>query len=153
MIVYNPRIKYEKRRPILNSNSSIEKNVTKKHSTSIVHENTVACVNTTDKTNFAKAFNSVSPYWFFVIGFLLGIACGMFIGLASAAGYALQAPPGVLPVHAVGYVYLPAAIGVAVTSILSAPLGTRLAHAISGPMLKKVFAVFMFVVGGGLLLS
>jgi len=79
-------------------------------------------------------------------------ACGMFIGLASAAGYALQAPPGALPTHAVGYVYLPAAIGVAVTSILSAPLGTRLAHAISGLMLKKVFAVFMFVVGGGLLL-
>jgi len=81
MIVYNPRIKYEKRRPMyINSNSSIEKNVTKKHSTSIVHENTVACVNTTDETNFTKTFNFVSPYWFFAIGFLLGIACGMFIG-------------------------------------------------------------------------
>jgi uncharacterized membrane protein YfcA len=38
-------------------------------------------------------------------------ACGIAIGLASAAGYALHAPGGALPAHAVGYVYLPAAIG------------------------------------------
>jgi len=75
-------------------------------------------------------------------------ACGMFIGLASAAGYAMQAPPGALPANAIGYVYLPAAIGVAVTSILAAPVGTRLAHAISGRALKRMFALFMWVVGG-----
>jgi len=79
-------------------------------------------------------------------------ACGAFIGMASAAGYALNAPPGVLPAHAIGYVYLPAAIGVAVASMLAAPLGTRLAHALSGPLLKRVFAVFMWIVGGSLLL-
>ena len=74
-------------------------------------------------------------------------ACGVFIGLASAAGYALQAPAGALPEHALGYVYLPAAIGVASASILTAPLGARLAHAISGAALKRVFAVFMLLVG------
>ena len=79
-------------------------------------------------------------------------ACGIFIGLASAAGYALHAPPGVLPAHAVGYVYLPAAIGIAVASVLAAPLGTRLAHAISGAALKRVFAVFMVLVGISVLL-
>ena len=78
-------------------------------------------------------------------------ACGIFIGLASAAGYALNAPAGALPAHAVGYVYLPAAIGIAVASVLSAPLGTRLAHAISGTALKRVFAVFMVLVGISLL--
>jgi len=78
-------------------------------------------------------------------------ACGVFIGLASAAGYAIQAPPGALPAHAIGYVYLPAAIGVALTSILAAPLGTRLAHALSAPALKRVFALFMWLVGGTLL--
>jgi len=79
-------------------------------------------------------------------------ACGVFIGMASATGYALNAPSGALPAHAIGYVYLPAAMGVAAASILAAPLGTRLAHALSGPLLKRVFAVFMWIVGGSLLL-
>ena len=78
-------------------------------------------------------------------------ACGIFIGLASAAGYALNAPAGALPAHAVGYVYLPAAIGIALASVLAAPLGTRLAHAISGVALRRVFAVFMVLVGVSLL--
>ncbi len=79
-------------------------------------------------------------------------ACGIFIGLASAAGYALHAPAGVLPAHALGYVYLPAAIGIALASVLAAPLGTRLAHAISGAALKRVFAGFMVLVGISVLL-
>ena len=75
-------------------------------------------------------------------------ACGIFIGIGSALGYALQAPAGALPLaYGVGYVYLPAAIGVAAASVLAAPYGTRLAHAISGAALKRVFAVFMIVVG------
>ena len=79
-------------------------------------------------------------------------ACGVFIGLSSALGYALNAPAGVLPAHAVGYVSLPAAICVALASILAAPLGTRIAHAISGPALKRVFALFLLAVGTSLLL-
>ncbi len=79
-------------------------------------------------------------------------ACGIFIGLASAAGYAVHAPAGALPAHAVGYVYLPAAVGIAVASVLAAPLGTRLAHAISGAALKRVFALFMVLVGISVLL-
>ena len=79
-------------------------------------------------------------------------ACGVFIGLASALGYALNAPAGALPAHAVGYVYLPAAICVAMASVLAAPLGTRIAHAISGPMLKRVFALFLLAVGASFLL-
>ena len=74
-------------------------------------------------------------------------ACGVAIGIGSAVGYALNAPVGALPAHAIGYVYLPAAIGVALASVLAAPFGTRLAHAISGPALKRVFAVFLWVVG------
>ncbi|MDE2408569.1 MAG: sulfite exporter TauE/SafE family protein [Xanthomonadaceae bacterium] len=81
-------------------------------------------------------------------------ACGMFIGLGSALGYALQAPSGALPLSgAVGYVYLPAALGVAVTSVLAAPYGTRLAHALSGRALKRVFAVFLLLVGSAFVYS
>jgi uncharacterized membrane protein YfcA len=73
-------------------------------------------------------------------------ACGMAIGLASAAGYAVNAPVGALPQHAIGYVYLPAAIGVAIASVLAAPFGARLAHRISPLALKRMFAVFLLVV-------
>ncbi len=80
-------------------------------------------------------------------------ACGVAIGVAAALGYALHAPPGALPEHGWGYVHLPAAIGIALASVLVAPLGTRLAHAISGPALKRVFAGFLFLVGLSLALG
>jgi len=78
-------------------------------------------------------------------------ACGVAIGMASALGYVLHAPAGALPTHALGYVYLPAAIGVTITSVLAAPFGTRLAHAISGPALKRIFAAFLALVGAAIL--
>lgn len=74
-------------------------------------------------------------------------ACGVFIAIAAAAGYAFNAPDGALPEHAIGYVFVPAALGIALGSVLAAPLGTRIAHAISGPALRRVFAVFMLLVG------
>jgi uncharacterized membrane protein YfcA len=74
-------------------------------------------------------------------------ACGVAIGIASALGYAWHAPAGALPHHAIGYIYLPAAIGVAITSVLAAPYGTRLAHRLSGTALKRVFALFLLVMG------
>lgn len=80
-------------------------------------------------------------------------ACGVAIAVASAAGYALQAPAGALPHFAIGYVYLPAAIGVAVASVFAAPYGTRLAHRLSGEVLKRVFAAFLALVGSSLLLG
>ena len=78
-------------------------------------------------------------------------ACGVAIGLASAAGYALHAPAGALPGYAIGYVYLPAAIGVAMASVLTAPVGMRLAHRLDGRTLKRVFAGFLVTVAVSLL--
>src|SRR5690606_9697897 len=69
-------------------------------------------------------------------------ACGVAVAVASAAGSGRHGPPGALPKQAFGYVYLPAALGVAMASVLAAPLGTGLAHAISGQALRKVFALF-----------
>ena len=80
-------------------------------------------------------------------------ACGVAIGLASAVGYALHAPAGALPHHAIGYVYLPAAAGVAAASVLAAPFGTHLAHRLHGDVLKRVFATFLVLVGVSLLIG
>ena len=79
-------------------------------------------------------------------------ACGVAIGLAAAVGYAALTPTGSdLPAGSLGYVYLPAAAGIAVASILCAPYGTKLAHRLSGPALKRVFAFLLLAVGVSLL--
>jgi uncharacterized protein len=79
-------------------------------------------------------------------------ACGVAIGLASATGYALRGPAtGGMPPGSLGFVYLPAAAGVAAASVLFAPWGARLAHRLSGRALKRVFAGLLVAVGGSLL--
>lgn len=80
-------------------------------------------------------------------------ACGVAIAIGSVLGYALNAPAGGLAEVAVGYIHVPAAVGVAVASVLAAPWGARLAHAVSGPTLRRVFAVFMVAVGLSLVLQ
>ncbi len=50
-----------------------------------------------------------------------------------------------LPAWSLGYVSLPATLGIACTSVFFAPLGARLAHALPVPTLRKVFAVFLYV--------
>ena len=74
-------------------------------------------------------------------------ACGVAIGLASATGYALHGPSGGLPQGSIGFVDVPAAIGIALASVFAAPLGVRLAHKLSGLHLQRVFALFLFAVG------
>jgi uncharacterized membrane protein YfcA len=74
--------------------------------------------------------------------------------LAGAIGYAASGygAPG-LPPWSVGFVYLPAAIGISVASLALAPLGARLAHRMSGPTLRRVFALFILAVGVKVALS
>jgi uncharacterized membrane protein YfcA len=81
-------------------------------------------------------------------------ACGVAIAIASAAGYAAHGPPpDLLPPGSWGYVYLPAAAAIALASVLTAPLGTRIAHKISGQALRRLFATFLFLVGTTLWLT
>lgn len=81
-------------------------------------------------------------------------ACGLPIALAGSIGYiatglnAADAPPWSL-----GYVYGPALVGVAIASMLTAPLGAKLAHTLPTETLKRVFAIFLAVVGTKMLLS
>lgn len=75
-------------------------------------------------------------------------ACGVPIALVGAAGYVWQgwAVAG-LPAWSVGYVYLPALAGVSVGSMVTTFLGVRLAHRWSPLLLKRVFAVYLLLVG------
>lgn len=74
-------------------------------------------------------------------------AVGLPIALAGAAGYTvagLHNPQ--LPPWSIGYVYLPALLGLAVAGSLCAPLGARLAHALPAHRLKQAFGVFLLLV-------
>jgi uncharacterized membrane protein YfcA len=75
-------------------------------------------------------------------------AIGFPIALSGGAGYLLNGL-GVsgLPPFSIGYIYLPALIGIAVTSYLTAPLGARLAHSLPVSQLKKGFALLLIATG------
>lgn len=81
-------------------------------------------------------------------------AIGFPIAVAGAAGYLVNGlMADGLPSGAVGFIYLPALVGIALASICTAPLGVRLAHSLPVPRLKKVFAVFVLIMGTRLLVS
>lgn len=75
-------------------------------------------------------------------------ACGVVIALASVTGYVFSPhePSVALPPGTWGYVQLPAALTIAAASVLTAPLGARLAHHLPPQRLRQVFAVFLLVI-------
>ncbi|WP_409524598.1 sulfite exporter TauE/SafE family protein [Nitrincola sp. MINF-07-Sa-05] len=75
-------------------------------------------------------------------------ACGLPIALMGAltniwVGWDAPARPE----WSLGYVYLPAFVGIVITSSIFAKVGAKLAHALSQVMLKRIFAVFLLLVG------
>ncbi len=51
-----------------------------------------------------------------------------------------------LPEWALGYIYLPALLGLVIGSMATAPLGCKLAYKISITKLKRIFALFIYAV-------
>ncbi len=80
-------------------------------------------------------------------------ACGLPIAVAGSFTYVLMGWNVEGLPAALGFVHLPALLGVVVTSVLFAPLGARLAHRLSGPALKRVFALFLALLGLWMLLG
>ena len=80
-------------------------------------------------------------------------AIGFPIALAGAAGYLFNGLSVQLPPHSLGFIYLPALLGVSVASVVTAPLGARMAHSLPIDSLKKAFALLLLVMGTKMLLS
>ena len=81
-------------------------------------------------------------------------ACGLPIAVGGALSYLILGwNHEALPVASMGYVYGPALLGIAVTSVLFAPLGANLAHRLPTSTLKKVFAGFLALLGLWMLAS
>lgn len=80
-------------------------------------------------------------------------ACGLPIAVAGALSFvAVGWGNPQLPELSVGFVYLPAMIGIAATSMFFARLGARLAHRLSPKVLKRLFALLLLCVGLNFLL-
>lgn len=81
-------------------------------------------------------------------------ACGLPIAIGGAFSYlALGWDNAELPSWSAGFVYGPALAGIAVTSMLFAPLGAALAHRLSTVVLKRVFAGFLALLGVWMLMT
>lgn len=81
-------------------------------------------------------------------------AIGFPIAVAGSLGYVLNGsripdlPPGSL-----GYVHLTALLGIVSASVLTAPLGARLAHTLPVDRLKRIFALLLYLVSIRMILS
>jgi len=72
-------------------------------------------------------------------------ACGFPIAVSGTISYVLlgwQNP--LLPDWSFGYIYLPSFVGVGLSSVLTAPLGAKLAHKLPAKKLKRYFSVLIF---------
>ncbi len=81
-------------------------------------------------------------------------ACGLPIALAGTFGFMLSGwDSSLLPRGATGFVFWPAVLGIAATSVLAAPLGARLAHALPVTPLRRAFAVVLALIGLRMILA
>ena len=76
-------------------------------------------------------------------------AIGLPIAIAGAIGYFLNglAVSSLLPQYSLGFLYLPALAAIVATSVVTAPLGAKLAHRLPVKKLKKIFALLLYVLG------
>lgn len=81
-------------------------------------------------------------------------AIGFPIAIAGAFGYIVNGLKVTgLPEYTFGYVHVVALTSIVAASMLTAPLGARLAHSLPVEKLKKIFACLLFVLATRMLLS
>jgi len=74
-------------------------------------------------------------------------ACGLPIAISGAIAYVLLGwESALLPVWGFGYVYLPALSGIVLCSIITAPIGAKLANKLPAKKLKKYFSAVLFLI-------
>ena len=81
-------------------------------------------------------------------------AIGLPIAVAGTIGYIYNGfGHASLPAYSIGYINLTALLGIAIISILTAPLGVRLAHKLPVDRLKRIFAILLYVIGSKMLIG
>jgi len=74
-------------------------------------------------------------------------ACGYPIAAAGTLSFIWLGYQGGLPGQGLGYVNLPAFAGIALTSALAAPLGAATVHRLPARLVRRIFGVFLVLVG------
>ena len=77
------------------------------------------------------------------------IACGGTLGYI-ANGYLRGVD---LPVYSLGYVYLPVLLWLVIGTMVTAPLGAKATHRLPVNLLRKIFALLLFVLASKMLLK
>lgn len=80
-------------------------------------------------------------------------AIGFPIAIGGTLGYIVTGMNAVLPAPHLGYVYLPAVLGCALASVITAPLGAKTAHRTNVALLRKLFALLLLVLATKLLFN
>ncbi len=81
-------------------------------------------------------------------------ACGLPIAIAGALGnFWTGWDNPALPEPSAGFIYLPALIGIILTSVFFARVGANLAHRLNPRILKRTFSIMLLLVGLRFLLS
>ncbi|EPR42783.1 protein of unknown function DUF81 [Desulfovibrio sp. X2] len=81
-------------------------------------------------------------------------ALGLPLALAGTIGYVANGlHESGLPAHSLGYVDLPALAAIVCLSVVTAPLGARMAHALPVGRLRKIFAVLLLFLAVRMIVS
>lgn len=81
-------------------------------------------------------------------------ACGLPIAIAGAlANIGTGWGQPALPDYSVGFIFVPALLGIVLTSVPFARVGAMLAHRLDARLLRRLFALLLLVVGARFLLS
>ncbi len=78
-----------------------------------------------------------------------GAALGVLIAVPGTLGFLISGwGASNLPPFTIGYINLPALVLIGATATFMAPIGAALAHRLDQVVLKRVFAVYLIVIGG-----
>ena len=79
-------------------------------------------------------------------------ACGLPIAVSGTISYAILGWNALdLPEWSLGYVYLPVFFGTGLSSLVTAPMGAKLAHTLPAAKLKRYFSLLLFVMAAKLM--
>jgi uncharacterized membrane protein YfcA len=79
-------------------------------------------------------------------------ALGFPIALANVVGYVLSGMSVTgLPDDAIGYIWVPALVVIALCSVFTAPLGAKAAHSLPVKKLKRIFAMILYALAAYML--
>jgi len=80
-------------------------------------------------------------------------ACGASLALAGTIGFLISGWNSIdLPDYTLGYIYLPAWIGISLCSLLFTPVGALISHRLPATALKRGFSLFLAIAGFRILL-